>query len=113
MKPKQLKNLLMSKIHNVANNSNLYCMNPKKDFTRKRKLTMEKLIVGIIGIIPISELQQCFQPVTTFSTEQKQRRLKWIQVELLLNHSRQSINGFAHVCVTAGQVDFSCNRDVT
>lgn len=50
MKPKQLKNLLMSKIHNVANNSNLYCMNPKKDFTRKRKLTMEKLIVGIIGM---------------------------------------------------------------
>ena len=50
MKPKQLKNLLMSKVHNVANNSNLYCMNPEKDFTRKRKLTMEKLIVGIIGM---------------------------------------------------------------
>lgn len=50
MKPKQLKNLLMSKVHNVANNSNLYCMNPEKNFTRKRKLTMEKLIVGIIGM---------------------------------------------------------------
>lgn len=50
MKPNQLKNLLLSKIHNVANNSNLYCINPEKDFTRKRKLTMEKLIVGIIGM---------------------------------------------------------------
>lgn len=50
MKPKQLKKLLMSKIQNVANNSNLYCTNPEKDFTRKRKLTMEKMIVGIIGM---------------------------------------------------------------
>ena len=45
--------------------------------------------------------------------KQKQRRLKWIQIELLLNNSCQSINGFAHICVTTGQVNFFCNRDVT
>ena len=42
MKPKQLKKLLMSKIHEVVKNSKLYCINPEKDFSRKRKLTMEK-----------------------------------------------------------------------
>ena len=50
MKPKQLKKLLMSKIHEVVKNSKLYCINPEKDFSRKRKLTMEKLITGIIGM---------------------------------------------------------------
>jgi hypothetical protein len=50
MKPKQLKNLLMSNIRRVVKNSKLYCINPEKDFSRKRKLTMEKLITGIIGM---------------------------------------------------------------
>ena len=50
MKPKQLKKLLMSKIHEVVKNYKLYCINPEKDFSRKRKLTMEKLITGIIGM---------------------------------------------------------------
>ena len=50
MKPKQLKKLLMSKIHEVVKNSKMYCTNPSKDFSRKRKLTMEKMITGIIGM---------------------------------------------------------------
>ena len=50
MKPNQVKKILMSKIHYVAKNSKLYCFNPDKDFSRKRKLTMERLITGIIGM---------------------------------------------------------------
>ena len=40
----------MSNIRRVVKNSKLYCINPEKDFSRKRKLTMEKLITGIIGM---------------------------------------------------------------
>lgn len=50
MKPKHVKKLLISEIKNVANNAKDYCYNPAKDFTRKRKLSMEKVLTGIIGM---------------------------------------------------------------
>ena len=50
MKPKQIKNLLMSEIKNVASEPHNYCSNPNTDFTRNRKLSMEKMLQGIIGM---------------------------------------------------------------
>lgn len=50
MKPKHVKKLLISEIKNVANNAQDYCYNPAKDFTRKRKLSIEKVLTGIIGM---------------------------------------------------------------
>lgn len=50
MKPKQIKKLLMDEIKKVADNPNDYCMNPGRDFSRTRKLPMNKILAGIIGM---------------------------------------------------------------
>ena len=50
MKPKHVKTLLKSKIKEIAANPADYCYNPKSDFSRHRKLTMEKVISGVIGL---------------------------------------------------------------
>lgn len=50
MKPKQVKELLLANIKAVANNPMDYCFNPGSDFTRARKLPLEKLLAGIIGM---------------------------------------------------------------
>ena len=50
MKPKHIKKLLMYAIKNVASEPRNYCSNPDTDFTRNRKLSMEKMLQGIIGM---------------------------------------------------------------
>ena len=50
MKPKHIKKLLMSEIKRVAANPHDYCTNPDTDFTRTRKLPIEKILQGIIGM---------------------------------------------------------------
>ena len=40
----------MSKIQNIASEPHNYCSNPNTDFTRNRKLSMEKMLQGIIGM---------------------------------------------------------------
>ena len=50
MKAKQVKKLLFSEIKAVANNITNYCFNPKKDFTRNRKLPVETVLKGTIGM---------------------------------------------------------------
>lgn len=50
MKPKLVKKLLISEIKTVADNPSDYCTNPGKDFTRNRKMPLEKLLTGIIGM---------------------------------------------------------------
>lgn len=50
MKPKLVKKLLKSEIKKVADNPFDYCHNPGIDFTRKRKLSLENLLTGIIGM---------------------------------------------------------------
>lgn len=50
MNAEYIKNILFTKINEVAETINNYSVNPQKDFTRNRKLTAEKLIKGIIGM---------------------------------------------------------------
>ena len=50
MKPKHVKKLLMDEIRKVSKSVEQYCTNPSKDFTRTRKLPIEKLMLGIIGM---------------------------------------------------------------
>lgn len=50
MKPENIKKILMSEIKKVADNSKNFCINPESDFSRKRKLSMEKTLTGIIGM---------------------------------------------------------------
>ena len=50
MKPKHIKKLLMSEIETVANASDEYCLNPGRNFSRKRKLSFKKVVESIIGM---------------------------------------------------------------
>ena len=50
MNPKQVKDLLIAQIRLVSTNAKSFCIDSKKNFSRKRKLTMEKIITGIIGM---------------------------------------------------------------
>ena len=50
MKAKQVKKLLSSEIRKIASAPEHYCVNPGTDFTRHRKLPMDRLLAGIIGL---------------------------------------------------------------
>lgn len=50
MKAIYIKKLLISEINKVASEPHNYCTNPDTDFTRNRKLSMEKMLQGIIGM---------------------------------------------------------------
>lgn len=50
MKPQMVKNLLISQIKTVAADFKSFCIDAERDFSRKRKLTMEMIIEGIIGM---------------------------------------------------------------
>ncbi len=50
MKPNHVKKLLSSEIERVTNSPELYCVNPTTDFTRTRKLSMDTIIRGVIGM---------------------------------------------------------------
>lgn len=50
MKPKHIKKLLLSEIRAVANNSDKYCYEPQRNFSRTRKLSFETVIKSIIGM---------------------------------------------------------------
>ena len=50
MKPKHIKKLLLSEIQKVADDPHTYCFHPDTDFTRNRKLTMEKMLQAIIAM---------------------------------------------------------------
>ncbi len=63
MKPKHIKKLLMSEIEVVANASEKYCLNPGRDFSRKRKLSFKKVVESIIGMGSNPCYRQLFQIV--------------------------------------------------
>ncbi|MEE3394111.1 MAG: transposase, partial [Lachnospiraceae bacterium] len=50
MKPKHVKKLLSSAVAEVAGTPEDYCVNPDRDFTRTRKISLQKLISGIINM---------------------------------------------------------------
>ena len=50
MKPKQAKKLLSSAISDVTRTPHMYCVDPKRDFTRTRKITMKTILEGAINM---------------------------------------------------------------
>ena len=50
MKPKQVKQILLSEIKKVSDRADEFCLDPGKCFVRKRKLSFETVIRGIIGM---------------------------------------------------------------
>lgn len=81
MKPEQVKQILMSKIAEVARQPTAFVFNPNKDFIRQRKLTLDKTIKSIIGMGGGSlskELMYCFDydsdmPTTSAFVQQRQK----------------------------------------
>lgn len=43
MKPKQVKQILLSEIKKVSDRADEFCLNPGKCFVRKRKLSLRQL----------------------------------------------------------------------
>ena len=50
MKPKQIKKILLSEIELLSNNVTDYIRNPRRDFSRNRKLPFSTIIKSIIGM---------------------------------------------------------------
>ena len=50
MKPKQVKQLLLSEIRRISNEPKKYCFDPESSFSRNRKISMEDVLTGIIGM---------------------------------------------------------------
>jgi len=50
MKPKHIKDVLLSEIRAVAVKSEEFCYDSRRDFTRKRKLSFESMLKNIIGM---------------------------------------------------------------
>ena len=50
MKPKYLKKILFSEIQSVTERANEFCVEPGKNFIRKRKLSFETIVKTIIGM---------------------------------------------------------------
>ena len=50
MKPKHAKRMLSSAIIEVVSTPENYCINPNRDFTRNRKISLQTLISGIINM---------------------------------------------------------------
>ena len=50
MKPKHIKDALLSEIHAVAVKSEEYCYNSQRDFSRKRTISFESMLKTIIGM---------------------------------------------------------------
>ena len=102
MKPKHIKKLLMSEIKNVANEPHNYCTNPDTDFTRNRKLSMEKILQGIIGMESKSltnELLDLFQasaetPTTSAFIQQRNKINPKAFETIFKNFSKNLMNVF-------------------
>ena len=63
--------------------------------------------IGIIQVIPISELVQRLDAVTAPSTKQKEDILFiWIQLEVEFHNGCQSINPAPQIRITCGNVNF-------
>ena len=54
MNSQQIKEILLSEIHEVSINYEKYCNNPKRDFSRKRKLILSILVDTFISKISLT-----------------------------------------------------------
>lgn len=50
MNPNQIKTLLSSMIRTITDDQKNFCIDSNKDFSRRRKLTMHRVITGILGM---------------------------------------------------------------
>ena len=121
MKPQQVKNILLKQISIVSTDAKSFCINPGRNFSRRRKLTMEKVITGIIGMgsgsltnelvdlfkdnpeMPTSSAfcqQRCKITVGAFETVFRLFSQKLIDTFI----NCIAMRGSTYICYTAGQM---------
>ena len=61
----------------------------------------------------ISFPAECFHPITSPATKEKQTVLERVQLKVLLDNGRKSINRLSHVRVTTRNIDFLRFLDIT
>ena len=75
-----------------------------------------RLVLVQVICIPTCPVQlrpvQCLDSIPASTTEQEQGVGEWIQMKLLLNHGRQSVNSASQVGVAAGDVDLVRSRKI-
>ena len=81
MKPRSIRKLLMREIEKVSESVEEFCLNPGTDFTRNRKIPVDKLMLSIIGMESgnlTNELLDCYDvsPDTPTASAFVQQRLK-------------------------------------
>ena len=102
MKPIYIKKLLISEINKVASEPHNYCTNPDTDFTRNRKLSMEKMLQGIIGMESKSltnELLDLFDasaetPSASAFIQQRDKIRPIVFESIFKNFSKKLMNSF-------------------
>ncbi|MCM3079730.1 hypothetical protein M3558_11690, partial [Brevibacillus invocatus] len=56
---------------------------------------------------------ECFQPIASPATKEKQTVLERVQLIILLDNGGESINGLSHIGITTSDIDFLRFRDIT
>ncbi len=114
MKPRSIRKLLMREIEKVSESVEEFCLNPGTDFTRNRKIPVDKLMLSIIGMESgnlTNELLDCYDvsPDTPTASAFVQQRLKLKPeaFETVFHGFSQKINKTNHYEIPIFAVDGS------
>ena len=120
--PKQIKNTLLAVIRNMAKHPENFCHCPEKDFTRNRKLSLEKvltLLVKMGGHSLRDEMLDCLDfeetPATVSALVQQRNKLLPEALEYLFReftnrcHDPKTYKGYRLLAVDGSDLQFSAN----
>ena len=120
--PKQIKNTLLAVIRNMAKHPENFCHCPEKDFTRNRKLPLEKvltLLVKMGGHSLRDEMLDCLDfeetPATVSALVQQRNKLLPEALEYLFReftnrcHDPKTYKGYRLLAVDGSDLQFSAN----
>ena len=120
--PKRIKNTLHSVIRDVAKHSENFCRCPEKDFTRNRKLPLEKvltLLVKMGGHSLRDEMLDCIDfeemPATVSALVQQRNKLLPEALEYLFReftnrcHNPKTYKGYRLLAVDGSDLQFTAN----
>ena len=120
--PKRIKNTLHSVIRDMAKHPEIFCRCPEKDFTRNRKLPLEKvltLLVKMGGHSLRDEMLDCIDfeemPATVSALVQQRNKLLPEALEYLFReftnrcHNPKTYKGYRLLAVDGSDLQFTAN----
>lgn len=98
---KQIKKQLTSAIARVTSNPESFCKNPNKDFSRKRKLPLKKVMQSILSLSG-KDLKCEIMDIFNFSVDspsvsafvQQRSKLSWVAFETIFKEFTKSVSTF-------------------